>query len=229
VSRLAKPTGPAAGKLSNLDRQINEAKVRRDYYVRHLKTTEQDLGSLKPAWRIMQPIEKPRWPNDVQNWPLGAGVMVGCFVLSLLLFKNQKERRSQVVADGLWKPQSAQEPVAEEPVALEVVGSNLPTDALTEKASQLYAKWVQLAKLLYTPASEPPQGVLDQVAPLLQESSEFLPEGHDVLAKYLARSVTPGDLASHVARTVLMTLTGAEEAGVSPEHRLAMALGRSLS
>jgi hypothetical protein len=216
------PIGPAAGKMNDLDRQINEVKVRRDYYVRRHKATEKELSSLKPDLKIIQPIKKPKWPHEVQKWPLGAGVMVGCFILGLLL--TQKDRRSQAFDDGLGNSETAQDHPAEEPVALEVVPSGLPADPLTEKARDLYAKWVELSKLLYTPAPVPPQNVLDQVAPLLQESSEFLPEGHDVLARYLARSVTPGDLASHVARTVLMTLTGAEEAGVSPEHRLAMAL-----
>jgi hypothetical protein len=220
--QMAMPTGPAAGKINDLDRRINEAKVRRDFYARRLKAADKDLGSLKPAWKIIQPIKKPKWPHKVQNWPLAAGVMVGCFILSLLL--TQKDRRSQAFDDGLGNSETALDHPVEEPVALEVVHSDLPAAPLAAKARGLYAKWVELAKLLYTPAPEPPQGVLDQVAPLLQESSEFLPEGHDVLARYLARSVTPGDLASHVARTVLMTLTGAEEAGVSPEHRLAMAL-----
>ncbi len=224
VKQLAKPTGRAAGKISDLDRQINEAKVRRDYYVRRLKDTEKELSSLKPIWKIILPIEKPRWPREVQQWPLGAGVVAGVFVLGLILFKTGEQPHRKPVADGLWRPEAVETPLPEKPVALEVVHTELPSDPLTEKARTLYGKWVELSKLLYTPAPEPPQGVLDQVAPLLQESSDFLPEGHDVLARYLARSVTPGDLASHVARTVLMTLTGAQEAGVSPEHRLAMAL-----
>src|SRR5262249_3619798 len=100
----------------------------------------------------------------------------------------------------------------------------LPSDPLTEKASENYSKWIEVCRILYAPAVEAPQGVLDQVWPLLQESSDFLVKGHDVMARYLARTVAPGDLPAHVARTVLMTLSGAQEAGVSPEHRLAMAL-----
>src|ERR1019366_9515644 len=99
-----------------------------------------------------------------------------------------------------------------------------PADPLTAQAAALYARWIEVAKALYAPAPEAPQGVLDQVGPLLQESSDFLPQGHDALARYLARTVAPGDLPAHVARTVLMTLTGAQDAGVTPEHRLAMTL-----
>ncbi len=221
LKEMGSRPAPLAEKITDLDRQINETKVRKDYFSRRLKDAEQAGQTVTPYWKIVQPIRKPMWPNRVEGWPIGAGSMVGVFVLAILVFKGRDKSSVAVSSNGLWKPESV-----EKPVDLQVVSPEpaLPSDPLTEKASILYKKWVEVAKVLYAPAPEPPQGVLDLVGPLLQESSDFLPEGHDVLAKYLARSVTPGDLAAHVARTVLMTLTGAQEAGVSPEHRLAMAL-----
>ena len=192
-----------------------------DYFARRAQEADKTWRGLKPLWTIVQPIKKPMWPNRIEGWPWGIGVFAGLLGLGRLVFRKPRDARSDAVDDGLWKPAPLDIPVALRVVATEpkAVG-----DPLTGKAAALYAKWVEMARILYTPAPEPPQGVLDQVAPLLQESSDFLPEGRDVLARSLAKSVTPGDLAAHVARTVLMTLTGAEEAGVSPEHRLAMAL-----
>ncbi len=241
VSQLDKPSRPAAARITEFDRQMNETDLRRTYFSRRMKETNQELQSLKPAWRIIQPFEVPVWPHEVQRWPVGLGAMVGVFVSGLLVFRRGRRRMTDFPAessdalpimsdvprptsDVLGPTPDVLPPPLDEPVALEIVSPGLPSDLLTEKAAELYAKWVEVAKTLYTPAPEPPQGVLDRVGPLLQESSDFLPEGHDVLARYLARVVTLGDLAAHVARTVLMTLTGAQEAGVSPEHRLAMAL-----
>jgi hypothetical protein len=156
-------------------------------------------------------------------------VILGLLGFGVIVFKGKKTNSGS--ANGLWRPDtSAPSPAPEiknpEVIPLQVVpaDTDVPSDPLTEKAATLYAKWTEAAKVLYQPAAEPPQGILDSVGPLLQESSEFLTDGHDVLARYLARSVTPGDLPAHVARTVLMTLAGAQEAGVSPEHRLAMTL-----
>jgi hypothetical protein len=227
-------------KINELDRQINETKLRLDYFSRLYQETIQAERTLRPSWRVTQAIPKPKWPTGVDGWPLLAGVVLGLAALGFVVLKK-KERRSS--SDGLWRPEaSAPNPSAEiqsmlesrapenqapeAAVELEIVSpeANLPSDALTEKAASLYARWIEVSKVLYQPAVEAPQGVLDSVSPLLQESSEFLPEGHDAMARYLARSVDPGNLAAHVARTVLMTLTGAEEAGVSPEHRQAMAL-----
>jgi len=183
----------------------------------------------------------------MERWPICTGIVIGLFVIGCVVLKG--ERRANSAMDGLWRPAAeVPEPAveeavseaalpsetttqeaplaAEEPVRLEVVSPEprLPSDPLTEKAASLYMKWIEMAKILYQPAPQPPQGVLDQVGPLLQESSEFLPDGHDVLARYLAQSVAPGDLPAHVARTVLMTITAAKEAGASPEHRLAITL-----
>ena len=231
LKQLGRPTAPLLGKLTDLDRQINQTKLRKDYISRRLQEAAEAERAVKPYWKIVEPVLKPKWPNRVIGWPMGAGVVAGLFIVSFIVFKGKKEMSQEASENGLWRPQ-----VPEAPVELEVVSpeptavvaplseTTLPSDPLTEKAAALYLKWVEMAKILYTPAAEPPQGVLDQVGPLLQESSDFIPEGHEVLARYLARSVTPGDLAAHVARTVLMTLTGAQEAGVSAEHRLAMAL-----
>jgi len=244
LKRLGKPSGPAAEKITDLDRRINEIKLRRDYFARGLQQTEKLQKDLKPSWTLLEPVEKPKWPTRVEGWPTGAGLFVGVFLLCWFVFRQPQAPRADISRHGLWRQEineqvqaaemesvAPETRVAEEtptvpetPVALEVVHPELPSDPLTEKAAELYARWVETAKILYSPAADPPQGVLDKVGPLLQDSSDFLPEGHDVLAKYLARSVTPGDLPAHVARTVLMTLTGAQEAGVSPEHRLAMAL-----
>jgi hypothetical protein len=227
ASQLDKPSRPTAVRITDMDRQINEVELRRSYFSRQMKETEKDLQSLQPAWRMIQPIQKPVWPHEVDRWPLGLGSMVGVWLLALIGFSQERRRVTDFqgpVSNVLPMASDVERPKAEDPVALEVVSPDLPSDPLTEKAADLYAKWVDVTKTLYTPAPEPPQGVLDRVGPLLQESTDFLPEGHDVLARYLARVVTSGDLAAHVARTVLMTLTGAQEAGVSPEHRLAMAL-----
>jgi hypothetical protein len=254
LAQLDRPSSRKAERIFDLDRQMNENKLRMDYFGRRAKLADIALNELKPSWIIVQPVQNPVWPRRVENWPLGAGVVLGLFALCMIMFRG-REVHKETAANGLARPQkdvtfemadflrntseeksnpetttsptgadNAVPPVSDSPVALEVLSPNLPADAQTEKAAGLYKKWVEVARSLYTPAPEPPQGVLDQVAPLLQESSEFLPQGHDVMARYLARSVTPGDLAAHVARTVLMTLTGAQEAGVSPEHRLAMAL-----
>lgn len=234
LNQLDRPSGPKATQITNLDRQINETNLRREYFLRRLNETEKDQLALKPLWTALLPIQKPTWPQQAERWPLGAGTCVGVFVLSVIFFRTERRRVTDVQdsASDVLRPTpeidettpDVERRTSDEAVALEVVSPELPMDPLTEKAAELYRKWVDVANTLYSPAPEPPQGLLDLVGPLLQESSDFLPEGHDVLARYLARVATSGDLASHVARTVLMTLTGAEEAGVSPEHRLAMAL-----
>jgi hypothetical protein len=218
-------------KLVDLDRRINEIKYRADYFSRLMQDQSLAERTLKPDWKISPIIPMPSRPVGVQQWPLFSGVVVGTFLLGWLLFKRGSLTQMDASANGLWRPETATadpkpEVAAETPINLKVVPTEpeLPSDPLTEKASTIYAKWIEVAKVLYAPAPEPPQGILDSVGPLLQETSEFLPEGHDVMARYLARTVAPGDLPAHVARTVLMTLTGAEEAGASPEHRLAMAL-----
>jgi len=233
VHQMGRPVGPKAEKINALDRQITEAKVRLDYFSRRFQQITQNAQALKPEWKIIQPVQKPTRPIQLVGWRIVAGLLAASFILGLILSRIAKPARGASSVDGLWRPEPA---VAETPVALEVVSpepttavaaaaqADVPMDALTEKASLLYGKWVDIAKALYEPAPQAPQGVLDQVAPLLDESNEFLAEGHEVLTKYLARCVTSGDLAAHVARTVLMTLTGAREAGVSPEHCLAMAL-----
>ena len=119
---------------------------------------------------------------------------------------------------ALWTPET--------PVEMTVVTDEpaLPSDPLTEQATLIYNKWIDITKVLYAQSPEPPQRILESVGPLLQESIEFIKDGHDILARVLAHFVVPGDLPAHVARTVLMSLAGAQEAGASPEHRLAMAL-----
>jgi hypothetical protein len=231
LKQLGSRPAPLSEKLTDLDRQLNQTKLRRDYFSRRLQRAAQAERDVKPYWKIMEPVQKPKWPNRVIGWPVGAGVVVGLFIVGFVALKGNMKMKKGASGNGLWRPQ-----VPETPVALQVVSPEptaavappaeppLPSDPLTEKAAALYLKWVEMAKILYTPAAGPPQGVLDQVGPLLQESSEFIPQGHEVLARYLARSVTPGDLAAHVARTVLMTLSGAQNAGVSEEHCLAMAL-----
>jgi hypothetical protein len=212
----------------------NETKVRIDYFSRQLQDLSQAEKNLKPAWKVILPAQKPSRPSRLEQWPLFSGVLAGVFCLVFLLTLGKTKSARSMSSNGLWRPDSdvlgaalqAPAVLAAGPVELTVVPAEpaLPSDPLTEKAAAIYTQWADVAKVLYTPAPEPPQGVLDSVGPLLQESSEFLVEGHDVLARYLAHSVTPGDLPAHVARTVLMTLAGAEESGASPEHRLAMAL-----
>jgi len=215
----------------DLDRRINEIKVRMDYFSRRLQELALVEKALKPVWKAPQVISKPSRPVRMEQWPIFSGAVVGTFLLAMVLFKRGSSSLKNASPNGLWRPDTVMadpSPAvpAEPAVELKVVPSEpeLPSDPLTEKAAAIYAKWIEVAKVLYAPAPEPPQGILDSVGPLLQESSDFLPEGHDVMARYLARTVAPGDLSAHVARTVLMTLTGAEEAGASPEHRLAMAL-----
>jgi hypothetical protein len=215
-----------SGKLTELGRQANETKVRIDYLSRQLQDLSQVEKNLKPAWKVITPGQKPSWPVRMEQWPFFSGVLAGVFLLGFLLTMEKAKAVKPVLSNGLWRPEMPPVPAPDTPVELTVVSAEpaLPSDPLTEKAAMIYTKWTEVAKVLYTPAPEPPQGVLDSVGPLLQESSEFLAEGHDVLARVLAHSVAPGDLPAHVARTVLMTLAGADEAGASPEHRLAMAL-----
>lgn len=215
-------------------RQANETKLRIDYIAQRVQTLSQAEQNLKPAWKVVTPAQKPSRPARMEQWPLFSGVLSGVFLLGFLLTMGKGKTVKAASANGLWRPEAPAAPlpetpaapVPETPVELAVVLAEppLPADPLTEKAATLYKKWIDVAKVLYAPAPEPPQGVLDSVGPLLQDTSDFLPQGHDVLVRYLARTVTAGDLPAHVARTVLMTLTGAQESGVSPEHRLAMAL-----
>ena len=236
-SQSSERTPTASGKVSDLGRLANETKVRSDYFSRQLQDLSQTEKNLKPAWKVIVPAQKPAWPSRMEQWPLFSGILAGVSCLGFLLTLGKKKGAKVVSSNGLWRPDTdvlstaLQAPVVEPrtletPVELAVVPAEpaLPSDPLTEKAATIYTKWTEVAKVLYAPAPEPPQGVLDSVGPLLQESSDFLVEGHDVLARYLAHSVAPGDLPAHVARTVLMTLAGADEAGASPEHRLAMAL-----
>ena len=215
-----------SGKMTELGRQANENKVRIDYLSRQLQDLSHAANNLKPAWKVIAPAQKPSRPSRMEQWPLFSGILSGVFLLGFLLTMVEEKVVKAALSDGLWKPETSPIPAPNTPVALTVVPAEpaLPSDPLTEKAAMIYTKWTEVAKVLYAPAPEPPQGVLDSVGPLLQESSEFLTEGHDVLARVLAHSVAPGDLPAHVARTVLMTLAGADEAGASPEHRLAMAL-----
>lgn len=238
LGRVRAPSAAVSDQVVALDRQMTEAKVRMDYFGRLLKEGTLAAKTIKPPWRIQEPIALPRRPTHVEGLPilLGAYGIVFLIMLGVMVVERRTKTRQKLPMDGLWSmPKKDAEPAegssepspaatVEAPVALEVVSPELPSDPLTEKAASLYARWMEVAKLLYTPSAQAPEGVLDSVGPLLQESSEFLPSGHDVLARYLARSVEPGHLPAHVARTVLMALTGAEEAGVSPEHRLAMAL-----
>ena len=223
LTQLGRPSDTMSTKLPDLDRQINEAELRRDYFRRRLQATALAERDLKPSWTWVPPAPTPKRPTRVDGWLIGAAVVFGLFFLGLFVVKDGTTAGGAAV-DGLWRPAFAEKPVELNVISPEPVTAlaaepeaALPSDPLTEKAATLYAQWVEVAKILYQPALEPPQGVLDSVGPLLQETSEFLPEGQDVLTRYLARSVTPGDLAAHVARTVLMTLTGAQEAGVSPE------------
>ncbi len=213
--------------LEVVDKKLVEAQLRLDYSTRRLRDMAEAEKSLKPLWRLQRPLQKSNRPYRVAGWPLAlAGVAMG--VLAAFFGFGSKPRSVEAPGkDGLWVPEPVAAPssVAPEPqIELKVISPELPSDPLTEKAASLYMRWVEVAKLLYTPSAAAPEGVLDSVTPLLQESSEFLPEGHDVMARYLARSVEPGNLPAHVARTVLMALTGAEEAQVTAEHRLALAL-----
>jgi len=229
------PRSPRASGVSSrvvdLDRRINEIKLRSDYFSRRLQKLVLAEKTLKSAWMASPMIARPTRPVRMEQWPLFSGGVVGAFLLGWVLFKRDSQSQTEAAPNGLWRPEttsvdSKPEIQVTPSVELKVVPSEpeLPSDPLTEKAAIIYAKWIEVAKVLYAPAPEPPQGILDSVGPLLQESSEFLPQGHDVMARYLAHTVASGDLPAHVARTVLMTLTGAEEAGASPEHRLAMAL-----
>ncbi len=220
-------------KLSIYDRQINETKVWMGYLGRRAEALAKEEKQAKSLWTLARPFQKPTWPRRVEGWPVLAGGVLAVALLGVVMRRAKKSKKivsEPLPLDGLWKVPSAQPTASSVPepppsaVALEVVTPELPADPLTQKAASLYERWVEVAKLLYSPALQAPEGVLESVSPLLQESSEFLPEGHDVLARYLARSVEPGNLPAHVARTVLMALTGAEEAGASPEHRYAMAL-----
>jgi len=220
-----------SSKLVDLDRRINEIKYRIDYFARLMQEQSLAERTLKPDWQAPPMIPLPSRPIGMEQWPLFSGMVAGTFLLGWVLLKRGSLTQQDASPNGLWRPETVAadpkpEVAAENPIDLKVVPAEpqLPSDPLTEKAALIYAKWIEVAKVLYAPAPEPPQGILDSVGPLLQESCEFLPEGHDVMARYLARTVAPGDLPAHVARTVLMTLTGAEEAGASSEHRLAMAL-----
>jgi hypothetical protein len=237
------PHGNAAAGI--LGRQVNETRVRIDYFSQRLQDLSKTEQNLKPAWKVIISAQSPSRPSRMEEWPLFSGVLAGVFLLGFVLTTGKAKAKKAESPNGLWRPNTdVRRPTSEvrgpvdqptpdvarrtleTPVELTVVPAEppLPSDPMTEKAATIYAKWIEVAKVLYAPAPEPPQGILDSVGPLLQESSEFLAEGYDVLARYLAQTVAPGDLPAHVARTVLMTLAGAEEAGVSPEHRLAMAL-----
>jgi len=215
-------TTAASTQQVDLDRRINETKMRLDYFSRQLQDLVRTEQVLKPDWKAALTIQKPVYPVRVDQWPIFSGAVVGALLLGFVLWMRGPSARKSAPPHKI--PDLG--PKAPDAVELKLVPAEpeLPADPLTEKAAMIYAKWVEVTEVLYAPAPEPPQGILDSVGPLLQESSDFLPEGHDVMARYLARTVAPGDLPAHVARTVLMTLTGAEEAGASPEHRLAMAL-----
>jgi hypothetical protein len=225
------PRAAVASKLANLDRQVNEAKLRLDDLSQRAGDAAQKEKNLKTAWTILQPVPQPRWPLHVDGGRLVSGVMLGVFVLGCVFFKGEFQPREGSAANGLWKPETSEKPIELEVLPAESssqevleVPSDLPADPLASKAAELYIKWMEVSKVLYAPAPQPPQGVIESVGPLLQECIDFLPAGHDVLARYLAQTVVPGDLPAHVARTVLMTLIGAQDAGVTPEHCLAMAL-----
>jgi hypothetical protein len=216
--QMSARTGPPAEKIMETSRRLVEAQMRRDYFSRSLKALAEKEPTLKPTWAILSPAETALRPSRVDGWPVGLGVVAGLFILGFVVLTGEKRALKLSTPNGLWQ----------NPVELEVVPATdkpqVPADPVGQQAASLYDRWIQLAQTLYTPAREAPKGIMELVRPLLSQTIDFLPSGHDVLAHHLARSVTPGDLPAHVARTVLMTLTSAEEAGVSPEHRLGLAM-----
>lgn len=225
LSRQTARPNHVANKIAPLDRLLTETKLRRDYFSRMKQAVVAEQKATKPSWKRAGSVEKPQYPYQVEGWPLAAGAAAGVFALGLVLFRAKPKTPKHAAEYGHAASEVKLDIISPEPTT-EVAApeAEVPSDPMTQKAAELYGKWMEVAGVLYKPAAEAPQGVLDSIEPLLQESMEFLPNGHDVLTRYLARSVEPGNLTAHVARTVLMSLLGAEEAGVSAAHRSAMAL-----
>src|SRR5437660_7931138 len=89
TSRMNSPSGSTSGNISDLARQMNETRLRHDYFAKLLRKADQMRQDLKPAWAILAPVEAPGWPRRVDGWPIGAGVTLGSLVLGLFLFKKR--------------------------------------------------------------------------------------------------------------------------------------------
>jgi hypothetical protein len=211
-------------EVSQLGRRITEARVESGVLAARQKALSAAEKRLQSQWRVVKPATASRWPVDVPGWPIATGSTLGVFVLGFFLIRSGKTTNETIQTINTDK-EDVKRVVAAEPIHLDLAAEEpetLPDDPQTRKAAELYERWLDLVKAVYVPGAEPPTDIWPQAEPLFKETADFLPEGHDVMTRYLARVVVPGDLFSHVARTVLMALIGAHEAGASAAQQQGM-------
>jgi hypothetical protein len=216
LRRPAQPP-PSAARGTQALRRLAEAQAELSLQQRRSEGFMKAAQTVKPAWTTAQAPSMPRRPVRLDGWKIGAGAAAGALVLGLCIPRLARKKRA-AVQNGLWRPEAT--------IPLAVVGSDekLPEDPLHQNAAALYDAWTILVQDLYAPAPEPPQDLVAKIGPLMQETNAFLTEGYDVMARYLALTVDAQDLHAHVARTVVMSLMAAVEAGAEKEHAEAMAL-----
>src|SRR5262249_3154680 len=75
-AQLDKSSDRASAKAAPSGREINEAIVHRDYFLRRLKNAQLEEHTVRPRWEILRTKNQP-WPSRIEEWPLGAGVTIG--------------------------------------------------------------------------------------------------------------------------------------------------------
>jgi hypothetical protein len=203
-------------RVADLSKHVVEARVELRVLATRIAALEKLEKAMRSDWTVVRPAAKPTRPVQVPGWPYAAGTVLITAVLGWVLGKKSSSggHASSAVSDMI----AAKIPLAiagEEPEAL-------PDDPMSRKAAALYDRWLELVKVVYATGPAAPKNIFADAEPLYKETVEFLKDGHDILTRLLARVVIPGDLHSHVARTVLMALMGAHEAGATSAQQQGM-------
>jgi len=230
------PRGPEAERVNALSHQVTELQMQAGLLMRRSQALADAKTTLKSPWHVRRPAELSAHPVRVQGWPIGAGAFVFLFGLGLWLFKGE---RPLTKAHGYMPTMPTPEKTPDlpfSPTPLEVVSphaaaeiaatepAHTPDDPFSCQAAALYDRWVQLVKIVYEPTVEPPQGVPECLEPLLRDTGDFMTEGHAAMTRHLGLAATAHTLTDHVARTVIMVLLAAHEAGAGPDHRQGIAM-----
>lgn len=231
------PRGAEAERVNQLSRQVTELQMQAGLLQRRSQGFADAKTTLKSPWHVRRPAEFPAHPVRLQGWPIGAGAFVLLLGLGLWLFKGE---RPVTKAHGYMPTSPAPEPkpaLPFSPTPLEVVSpraetaemavaepARTPDDPLSHQAAALYDRWMQLVKIVYEPTIEPPQGVPECLEPLLRDTTDFMAEGHAAMTRHLGLAATAHTLTDHVARTVIMVLLAAHEAGAGADHRQGVAM-----